>query len=491
MDRHAIARLLIVDDEPNVQYSLEKSLQSDWLQVLTASTAREGINLVRDQRPDAVILDVRLPDMSGLDAFNEIRRIDSRLPVIILTAYGTTDTAIEAMKRGAFEYLLKPVDFRQLRSLVGKAVELSHLRHVPAVTAEDNPADDDTVDRIVGETPGMREVYKAIGRVAPLDVPVLIQGESGTGKELVARAIYQHSRRAQKPFLAINCAAIPEGILESELFGHEKGAFTGADRRRIGKFEQADGGTLFLDEIGDMTLNTQPKLLRLLQEQKFERLGGEETVRTDVRVLAATNQNLDEAAAAGRFRDDLLYRLKVFTIWIPPLRERREDLPLLVAHFLKLLSSHLGKRVTSVAPDAMRLLEAYPWPGNIRELQSAIRHAYVQSAGEVITADCLPDHLRGDAPVPRPAKLESHPQLVELTELVSGLLRSGESDIYDKVTAVVDRVVLEAVLRHVKGSQAQASKLLGISRTTLRSKLLDLGLMIEKKLLSDSGRSED
>jgi nitrogen regulation protein NR(I) len=491
MDRQTIARLLVVDDEPNVLYSLEKSLQSDWLQVVTASTAREGIALVRERPPDAVILDVRLPDMSGLDAFDEIRRIDSRLPVIILTAYGTTETAIEAMKRGAFEYLLKPVDFRQLRSLVGKAVELSHLRHVPAVIGEKDQEDDDNVDHIVGHTQAMREVYKAVGRVAPLDVPVLIQGESGTGKELVARAIYQHSRRAQSPFLAINCAAIPEGILESELFGHEKGAFTGADRRRIGKFEQAVQGTLFLDEIGDLTLGTQPKLLRVLQEQKFERLGGEETVRTDVRVLAATNQNLDEKVAEGRFRDDLLYRLKVFTIWLPPLRERREDLPHLVTHFLKLLSRRSGKRVNSVAPDALRLLEAYPWPGNVRELQSTIRHAYVQSPGEIISLDCLPEHLRGEPHAPRPPKPELDPQLVELTELVSSLSRAGEPDIYDKVIALVDRVVLQAALRQVKGSQAQASKLLGISRTTLRSKLQDLGLMIEKKLLSDSSQPDE
>jgi nitrogen regulation protein NR(I) len=491
MDRQSIARLLVVDDEPNVQYSLEKSLQSDWLQVVTASTARDGINLVRQQPPDAVILDVRLPDMSGLDAFNEIRQIDPRLPVIILTAYGTTETAIEAMKRGAFEYLLKPVDFRKLRSLVGRAVELNHLRHVPAVIADKDEDGDESVDRIIGHTPAMREVYKSVGRVASLDVPVLIQGESGTGKELVARAIYQHSRRARAPFLAINCAAIPEGILESELFGHEKGAFTGADRRRIGKFEQADQGTLFLDEIGDMTLGTQPKLLRLLQEQKFERLGGEEAVHTDVRVLAATNQNLEEKVAEGRFRDDLLYRLKVFTIWIPPLRERREDLPLLAAHFLKLLSRRLGKHVASVSPDALRLLEAYAWPGNVRELQSAIRHAYVQSPGEVITSDCLPEHLRGELSPPRPLKPEWDPQLVELTELVSSLSRAGQPDIYDKVIAVVDRVVLQAALRQVKGSQAQASKLLGISRTTLRSKLQDLGLMIEKKLLSDSGQSDE
>ncbi len=297
-----------------------------------------------------MILDVRLPDQPGLEAFEEIRRIDPRLPVIIITAFSTADTAIEATKRGAFEYLLKPVDFHQLRELVNKAIELSRLRHVPAVFAEDEVSDEETVDRIVGHTPEMQDLYKTIGRVAPLDVPVLLEGESGTGKELVARAIYQHSRRSLGPFLAINCAAMPEGLLESELFGHEKGSFTGADRRRIGIFEQADKGTLFLDEIGDMTLATQPKLLRLLQEQQFERVGGEETIRTDVRVIAATNQDLEHKVAAGEFRSDLLYRLKVVTIQLPPLRNRKDDLPLLIAHFLRILNRDLHKRVTSVAP---------------------------------------------------------------------------------------------------------------------------------------------
>jgi two-component system nitrogen regulation response regulator GlnG len=392
-----IPRLLIIDDEPNLRYSLEQSLRSESLQILTAATAAQGIELSRTGRPDAVLLDVRLPDMSGLDAFDKIRQIDPRLPVVIMTAYSSTDTAIEAIKRGAFEYLLKPVDFHSLKTIIAKAIELSRLRHVPAVFPDEGSADDDRVDRIVGDTAAMREVYKSIGRVAHLDVPVLIQGESGTGKELVARAIYQHSLRSDGPFLAINCAAIPEGLLESELFGHEKGAFTGADRRRIGKFEQADHGTLFLDEIGDKTLATQPKVLRLLQEQEFERVGGEETIRTDVRVLAATNQNLDEQVAAGRFRSDLLYRLKVYTITIPPLRERRDDLPQLISYFLATLSRQFGKRVNTVAPEAMRLLESYPWPGNVRELQSAVRYAYIQSAGEVITSDSIPEYLYGEA----------------------------------------------------------------------------------------------
>jgi two-component system nitrogen regulation response regulator GlnG len=484
-----MARLLVIDDEPNLQYSLVKSLSSETLEVTTAGTARLGIEAVRRQPPDAVILDVRLPDQPGLEAFEEIRRIDPRLPVIIITAFSTADTAIEATKRGAFEYLLKPVDFHQLRELVNKAIELSRLRHVPAVFAVDEVADEGTVDRIVGHTPEMQDLYKTIGRVAPLDVPVLLQGESGTGKELVARAIYQHSGRSQGPFLAINCAAMPEGLLESELFGHEKGSFTGADRRRIGIFEQADKGTLFLDEIGDMTLATQPKILRLLQEQQFERVGGEETIRTDVRVIAATNQDLERKVAAGEFRSDLLYRLKVVTIQLPPLRKRRDDLPLLIAHFLRTLNRDLHKRVTSVAPDALRLLEAYPWPGNVRELQSAIKHAYVQSPTEVITLDCLPSHLR-EEPSGQAAGPESSSENLRVVEMVSELMRRGESDIYQKVTTTVDRLVLETVLRHVKGNQVQAAEVLGISRTTLRAKMRSLGLAIEKQLLSDPGTAE-
>src|SRR5215469_6976370 len=276
-------RLLVVDDEPNVLYSLQKSLRSDTLDVVTAKTGKEGIDRVVDAVPDAVIVDVRLPDMSGLDAYDRIRQIDPRLPVIVITAFARTETAIEAMRRGAFEYLLKPVDFRRLREVVARALEVSRLSRVPAVISEEELADS-PADRIVGHAPSMQEVYKAIGRVAPQDVTVLILGESGTGKELVARSIYHYSRRSQGPFLAINCAALPETLLESELFGHERGAFTGADQRRIGKFEQVSGGTVFLDEIADMTSATQAKVLRLLQEQCFERMGGNETIQTDVRI---------------------------------------------------------------------------------------------------------------------------------------------------------------------------------------------------------------
>jgi two-component system nitrogen regulation response regulator GlnG len=478
-------RLLVIDDEPNVLYSLEKSLRSDALEVITASTGKEGIDLARRQRPDAVLLDVRLSDLSGLEVFDRLREIDPRLPILVITAYTTTDTAIEAMKRGAFEYLLKPVDFHRLRELVTKAVELSRVRHVPAVFEEDRVAEG-AVDPIVGRSPAMQEVYKAIGRVALLDVTVLIVGESGTGKELVARSLYQHSRQADKPFLTINCAAIPETLLESELFGHERGAFTGADRRRIGKFEQCNGGTLFLDEIGDMPLALQAKMLRLLQEQRFERVGGNETIQTDVRVLAATNQNLDEAAATCRFRQDLLYRLNGFTIRLPPLRERREDLPLLVDHFVRLYNRALDRRVRTPSPEALRLLEAYPWPGNVRELQSTIRYAMVHASGEVLTPECLPESVREWNPSPPAGAAPAPPAGFDPAAHLQQMLRAGETDVYRKVCDAADRVVLETVLRHTRGNQVQAAELLGISRTTLRAKLRALRMTIEKQLLPEA-----
>jgi nitrogen regulation protein NR(I) len=481
-------RLLVIDDEPNVLYSLEKSLRSDSLEVHTASTAREGIELAGRQRPDAVLLDVRLADMSGLDVFDRLREIDPRLPIIVITAYATTETAIEAMKRGAFEYLLKPVDFHRLREVVDKALELSRLRHVPAVFEEEKAANGG-VDPIVGRSPAMQEVYKAIGRVALLDVTVLILGESGTGKELVARALYQHSRRADKPFVIVNCAAIPEALLESELFGHERGAFTGAERRRIGKFEQAHQGTIFLDEIGDMALSTQAKMLRLLQEQRFERLGGNETIQTDVRVLAATNQDLEQAAAGCRFRLDLLYRLNGFTIRLPPLRERREDLPLLVDHLIRKFNRGMDRQVRAASPEAMRLIEAYPWPGNVRELQSAIRYALVQATGDVLAAECLPESVRDRSPS-RPAAAAAPAAGYDPAAHVRDLLRTGETEIYRKVCEASDRVILETVLRHTKGNQVQAAELLGISRTTLRAKLRALRMTVEKQLLPEEGGGE-
>jgi two-component system nitrogen regulation response regulator GlnG len=314
----------------------------------------------------------------------------------------------------------------------------------------------------------MAEVYKAIGRVAGQHVTVLITGESGTGKELVARAIYQHSNRADKPFLALNCAAIPEPLLESELFGHEKGAFTGADRKRIGKFEQCHGGTLFLDEVGDMPLATQSKVLRLLQEQTFERVGGNETIRTEVRLIAATHRDLKAWSAAGKFRPDLYYRLGVFAVHLPPLRERGDDLAMLVGHFLRRYSREMGRDVRSASPEALEALRRHPWPGNIRELQGVLKQAILQATGALLLPGFLPEHLT--AP-PGPAEAFS------FEELILRRLQEGAAGLHAEVHQQLDRLLLRLVLRHTRGNQAQAARLLGISRQTLRARARELGLL--------------
>ncbi len=467
-------KLLVIDDEPNVLYSLENALSSAALAVRTATTAKQGMRLASEERPDAVLIDVRLPDMSGLDAFVAIRQLDAHVPVIMITAFSTTSMAIEAMKRGAFDYLTKPVDLRHLRGVVGKALEL---RAATLASAQSVAMRDTASEIIVGNAPAMQEVYKGIGRVAATDVNVLILGESGTGKELVAHAIHHHSRRSDKSMIAINCAAIPESLLESELFGFERGAFTGADRRRVGKFEQACGGTLFLDEIGDMTGTTQAKVLRVLQDQRFERVGGNETVQTDARVIAATNQNLEELADAGRFRRDLYYRLKIYTIQLPPLRERLEDIPALVDHFLQAHSAEVGRRVRTASPETLAVLQRYSWPGNVRELQGAIQNALVNATQEVLTPDCLPEHIRRGASLLQELAADGEEQDFQVSALVRRLLVAGESNIYHQLQLAVDRSALDEVLRHVHGNQVEAARRLGISRTTLRVKLQSLGIL--------------
>ncbi len=476
-------RLLIVDDEPNLLYSLKKALRSDTLEVVTAETAREGIDKVRELSPDVVLLDVRLPDMSGLDAFSEIIQIDARVPVIMATAYSTMETAIEATKRGAFEYLLKPVAFEQLRGAVQRALDLN--RHADA-GAQPSSAGGPAAELLIGQSPAMQEVYKAIGRMAPQNVTVLIEGESGVGKELVGQVIYHHSRRNQGPFLAINCAAIPEALLESELFGHERGAFTGASDLRIGKFQQVDGGTLFLDEIGDMPLTAQAKMLRLLQDGSFQRVGSNKTLHADVRVIAATNQNLEELVEEGVFRRDLYYRLKVFAIRLPPLRDRLDDLPLLLEHFIRVLNQELGKNVRGVSADAMQLLRQHPWPGNVRELQSAVKYALVHAAGETLTPDSLPASCKA---VPEaPAASAALPAgSLNVAQYARQLLDAGEADIYRRIHGEVDRILLPQVLEHAAGNQVVASQQLGIARSTLRAKINDLGLMIAKRVLPEGG----
>jgi two-component system nitrogen regulation response regulator GlnG len=464
-----MSRLLLVDDDPVMLLDqLTHALRPQGMSVEVARTAEDGIRQVTSRPPDVILLDVNLPDRSGLEAYQHIRRIDGRIPVIFITWAATADTAIEAMKEGAYDYLFKPLDLARLRGVVAQAVELGQLMRRPAVVAE-AAVPEDGGDAIIGRCPAMGEVYKAIGRVAAQNVIALITGESGTGKELVARAIYQHSARARAPFLAINCAAIPENLLESELFGHEKGAFTGADRKRIGKFEQCNGGTIFLDEIGDMPLATQAKILRLLQDQSFERVGGNETVRTDVRLIAATNRDLKAWSAEGKFRQDLYYRLSVFTIQLPALRERGDDLMMLVQHYLRRFSRELGREVQEVTPEAMELLRGYPWPGNVRELQGVLKQALLQATGTILVPAFLPESLRVP---PRPAAPDVGAEAeFSFEAFVLRRLGEGGTTLSAEAHQHLDRLLLRLALRHTGGNQVQAARALGISRQTLRSKI--------------------
>ncbi|MBY0528133.1 MAG: sigma-54 dependent transcriptional regulator [Gemmataceae bacterium] len=481
--------LLAIDDDP-VMLRLLREIFRDQLDLefRTASTAADGLKQIERYHPDAILLDINLPDASGLDLFQRIQNVDARIPIIFITASGTTETAIEAMKLGAYEYLLKEnltqaEDTEHLRELVARAIDISRLMHVPTIIG-DQEAPPGPSDMLVGRSPAMQEVYKAIGRVAPQDVTVLILGESGTGKELVARAIYQHSKRASGPFLAINCAAIPETLLESELFGHEKGAFTGADRKRIGKFEQCSGGTLFLDEIGDMTPLTQTKILRVLQEQRFERVGGNETVQTNVRLIAATNRDLQKLVTVGQFRSDLYYRLKVFTIQLPPLRQRSDDLRLLVDYFVTRFSRELGKEVHECDPAAMDLLRRHTWPGNLRELQSVLKQSLLQATGPRLLPDFLPPYLRQES---RPSDSVGAVPGSEWEQFIEERLQMGSENLYAEWLALTERCLLTRVLRHTRGNQVRAAKILGMARNSLRAKVRSLGITIERSV----GSAED
>jgi DNA-binding NtrC family response regulator len=476
-----MARLLLVDDNPNlILKQVQRVFDAADHEVAAALTGEDGVRQVADRAPDVILLDLRLPDLSGLEVYGRLRQVDARIPVIFITATNDADSAIEAMKQGAFDYLFKPLDTQQLRRVVGQALELSRLAREPALVGE-APPDEARGDAIIGRCPAMLELYKAIGRVAGQDVPVLIMGESGTGKELVARAIYQHSARAQAPFLAINCAAIPDALLESELFGHEKGSFTGAERRRIGKFEQCHGGTLFLDEVGDMSLATQAKVLRLLQEQAFERVGGNETVRTDVRLIAATHRDLEAWSSQGKYRPDLYYRLGVFTVHLPPLRERGDDLPMLVQHYVRRFGPQLGKEAREVSPEAMERLRGYPWPGNIRELQSVLKQALLRSTGPVLVPAFLPE--LGHRKSVEPATASGPGSRLEA--LLEQRLRDGSQDLYEEARRELDHFLLPMVLRSTEGNQVQAARILGIARRTLRLRLRELGLFVTKSVEMD------
>ncbi|TWT31314.1 Nitrogen assimilation regulatory protein [Posidoniimonas corsicana] len=495
-------RLLSIDDDRSVHHLVTKALEDTGVEVVPALTARGGVDAIEAERPDAVLLDVMLPDMSGLDAFRLIRQIDSRLPVIIVTAAGSSETAIEAMKLGAFDYLTKPIDVDNLERLVGHAIESRRLASVPVGMA-DLTEPQDRGDAFVGRCEAMQEVFKSVGRVAPQSVPVLIRGESGTGKELVARAIYQHGARSEAPFLAVNCAALSETLLESELFGHEKGAFTGAESRRIGKFEQCDGGTIFLDEVGDMSPAVQSKVLRLLQQQTFERVGGNTTIKSDVRIVSATNRDLESMCEEGEFRNDLFYRLNGYTITLPPLRDRGDDRVMLLQHFLAQLNKELGREVQGVAPDAMRRLLDYDWPGNVREMQSVVKQAMLHCSGPVLMASALPQEVtagpmrpRKSAPAAEPhgegdpgssnghvaegeqAPANGSPAANGLGEFISSQIAAGSGDLYAATLAAMEKQLLSRVLSHTGGNQSEASRILGITRGSLRNKIRSNGIVI-------------
>src|SRR6476646_274087 len=472
-----MATLLLIDDDPELlRDRVRHVLPAPAHRVEIAQTAAEGLERVAAACPDVILLDLRLPDQSGLDILRQLRRIDARIPVVMVTVARSSDSAIEALRHGAYDYLLKPIDLQKLDRVISEALKVSRLMREPAVVAETPPDEELPGEAIIGCCPGMQEAYKAIGRVADQTFPVLITGESGTGKEVVARAIYQHGPRAQAPFLALNCAAIPENLLESELFGHEKGAFTGADRRRIGKFEQCNGGTLFLDEIGDMPPATQAKMLRVLQEQTFERVGGNETIRTDVRLIAATHRDLKAWSEEGKFRPDLYYRLSVFTIHLPPLRERSDDQPLLIQHYVRRFSRELGRDVRQVSPEAMTRLRGYSWPGNIRELQSVLKQALLQANGAVLLPAFLPEPV-GASGVVAPSPTTAAEPDVEMF-VIRQRIDSDVRDLYAETHRQVDRLLLQRVMVHTRGNLQQAALLLGIARQTLRTKLRDLGLSI-------------
>ncbi len=477
-----MASVLVIDDDAAIGHIFRRFFEDSEINVLTAESASEGLEAIRHHKPDVTIVDIMLPDGSGLETFQRIQRLDPKMPVIFITAGGTSDTAIEAMKLGAFDYLLKPLDFPRVQTLLDQAFEIRRLMNVPVRLLQGNSSAATASDCLIGRCTAIQDVYKAIGRVAPQNVTVLIRGESGTGKELVARAIYQHSTRASGRFMAVNCAAIPETLLESELFGHEKGSFTGADNRRIGKFEQCSGGTLFLDEVGDMTPLVQSKMLRVLQDQRFERVGGNESIKTDVRIITATNRDLEEMVADGQFRPDLFYRLNGFTIRLPALRERSDDILLLLEHFLGRFNRDLGRSVCDISPDALDLLMHYTWPGNVRELQAVVKQALLQATGPVLMPEFFPDEVRIGAGG-RATSVAGGGEVGHCTEFESFIdkqLRSGTQDLYAEALAHMERMLLTRVLRHTDGNQSRAAKILGITRGSLRNKIRTLRITIDQ-----------
>ncbi|UUO07144.1 sigma-54 dependent transcriptional regulator [Blastopirellula sp. J2-11] len=478
-----MTQILVVDDDRAVARLVQRCFEGSAVDVLTAQRAAEVIPLIENHAVDVLLLDIMLPEISGLEIARQIRKIDSKLPIIFVTGRDDSETTIEAMKLGAYDYLVKPLDVGMVQELVERAIENRRLMHEPVVLTPQQEDENETGDLLVGRSPQMLAVYKEVGRVAAQNVNVLIRGESGSGKELIARAIYQHSNRNDQPFLAVNCAALSETLLESELFGHEKGAFTGADSRRIGKFEQCNGGTIFLDEVGDMSLTIQAKVLRLLQDQRFERLGGAETITTDVRIISATNRDLEEMIADGDFRLDLFHRLKSFEIAIPPLRDRDGDLEQLVQYFLKQFNKQLGKEITGLSAESLARLKSYDWPGNIRELQGVLRKSMLMATSTVLAPEWLPPEVFGEA---SPTRGTSSGNQDDAFDVFLGQLESRDSeDMYAESLEWMEHRLLSFVLDKTAGNQSKAAVLLGITRGSLRHKMRALGITVEQVVKGD------
>jgi two-component system, NtrC family, nitrogen regulation response regulator GlnG len=470
-------KLLILDDDHDILLMLKSIFTSEDYELLLESDSESALRRVIADRPNVAIFDISLPQKSGLEVLKEAKKIDGGIAIIMATGYKTTQNAIEAMKFGAFDYVTKPFDMNKLKAVVKKALECNLLSRKVRYTRERPQVEEDqTEDLMIGSSPEMIEIWKMVGTVADSDATVLIQGESGTGKELLARAIYNNSRRKNRTFLAVNCAAIPENLLESELFGHEKGAFTDAHSRRIGKFEQCNGGTIFLDEIGEMSLANQGKVLRVLENQEFERVGGNETVKVDVRVITATNRSLLNCVKDKTFRMDLFYRLRVVNFFLPPLRDRTEDIPLLVDLFVKKFSKKYGKNIRAVAPDAMALLTSQPYDGNIRELKNVINSAVVFCRGDILVAADFDSSVQGKTGIRDvtfdAAKDDYYDVFWSMLEPVfDGICQKNKGAIYENVNMGLEKALIHMAMEKSNNNQVFAAKLLGISRNTLRDRL--------------------
>jgi two-component system nitrogen regulation response regulator GlnG len=477
-----LTRILVADDEESMRWVLSKALKRKGFSVDLAIDGRQALTMIQDNSYDLAILDIKMPGINGLDLLEKVRELKKDLLVVIMTAEASMKNAVEAMKRGAFDYITKPFDLDVIDAIIEKVSRARDVAGQVSMLKQELKERYQVEKNIIGNSSAMREVYKTIGKVAASDVTVLVQGESGTGKELVARAVHFNSGRLGKPFVAINCAAIPKELLESELFGSEKGAFTGAVERKLGKFEQANHGTLFLDEIGDMPLDLQAKILRVLQEREVTRTGGNQSIPVDVRIVAATNQELLEKVRQKEFREDLYYRLNVVPINLVPLRERREDIPQLVQYFLNRACTEMDVPPKQCTDDAMAVLTAHSWPGNVRELENAIKRAVILSSDLLLTGADF-SGLEPVSGVERPGNQDASLEVIvenKLRSCLTGIEQLENGEIHSMVLEQVERPLIRIILEKTRWNQVKAADILGINRNTLRKKISELGIEMKR-----------